>query len=327
MKQKIILDVDTGSDDAIAIITALLSEELEVLGITTVNGNLPVENTTENTLRIVDALGSTVPVYKGCETTLVADLYTTRRIKPIPKIDDEGNAIDYHSEFLNLEPSKTKVQDKNAVCFIIDTIMKSDNDIILVPVGPLTNIATAMRAEPRLAKKIKKIILMGGGYRIGNMTPVAEFNIWTDPEAAQIVLTSGCEVLLVPLDATHAGYMTHQQSIEYRKINTIPSNIMADLIDERITAYEFLQPMEVSGSAPIHDALALCAVIDETVLKDIRFMRIEVDFGGGLCDGMTVVDERPIVELPKNAYMALGCNREKFINMITERLIKNQLQK
>ncbi|ONI45226.1 hypothetical protein AN641_04435 [Candidatus Epulonipiscioides gigas] len=327
-KIKIILDVDTGSDDAIAIITALLSDELNVLGITTVNGNKPVENTTENTLRVLDAIGSKVPVYRGCCTTLISELSPARvsRVGAEETIDENGEVVAYHSEYLNLPSAKNKAQDKSAVCYIIETIMNSDDDISIVAVGPLTNIATAMRAEPRIINKIKRIVLMGGGYKVANVTPAAEFNIWKDPEAAQIVITSGANVLLVPLDATHAGCMTYKESEEFRKIGTPSSNIVAELIEERIKAYNAMQPMEIPDSAPPHDALAVCAIIDESVLKDIRFERIDVDFSGGLCDGMTVIDERPFTP-PKNAYIALGCDRNKFINMVRQRLIKNKLSK
>lgn len=205
-RKKIILDVDTGSDDAIAIMTAALSDELDVLGITTVNGNRPVMNTTENTLRVVDLLKADIPVYRGCEEPLVAGLIPERQLfrKTGDKEEVEGKTVTYHHEFLEeLPPSVTKAQDISAVRYLIETLNQSEGDITIIAVGPLTNLAVAMRSDPGICGKIKKLIIMGGGCRQTNTTSAAEFNIWKDPEAAQIVMTSGCEILLVPLDSTH----------------------------------------------------------------------------------------------------------------------------
>lgn len=216
-KAKVILDVDTGSDDAIAIMTAVKSEDLDVLAITTVNGNRPVPNTTENTLRVVDLLESDVPVYRGCEEPMVATLIPERQMfrktNDVEEVD--GHTVTYHHEYLEeLPPSTSKAQDISAVRYLIDALLESDGDITIIAVGPLTNIASAMRADPRVIGKIKKLVIMGGGHLQTNTSSAAEFNIWKDPEAAQIVLTSGCDVLLVPLDATHEGDVTLEESKE-----------------------------------------------------------------------------------------------------------------
>ncbi|MDR1506301.1 MAG: nucleoside hydrolase [Treponema sp.] len=320
--KKIILDVDTGSDDAIAVIAAVLSKELNILGITTVSGNQSVKDTTENTLRIMDVLNSDVPVYKGCSQPLVANLLPDRHSSgraPQSKIKGE-EIITYHSKtFEFLPPSKRKAQDRAAVLWIVDTLMASDGDITFIGVGPATNLALAMRIEPQIKQKLRQIIVMGGGYLLTNTTASSEFNVWEDPEAMQIVFTSGCDILLVPLDATHAGYITTEENEVIKAIGTPHAMCVYELLSQRIKAYDALQPMQVSGSTPPHDALAVCAAIDEHVLRGVISRRVDVDFGGNIADGMTVLDQR-IVACPPNLRIALDCDREKFVTMLTNLL-------
>lgn len=326
-KKKIILDVDTGSDDAIAIMTAVLSDELDVLGITTVNGNRPVMNTTENTLRVLDLLRSDIPVYRGCEEPMVAGLMPERQLfkKTNDKKELGGKTVTYHYEFLEeLPPSVSKAQDISAVQYLIKALNDSDGDITIIAVGPLTNLGVAMRADPGIINKIKKLIIMGGGCRQTNTTSAAEFNIWKDPEAAQIVLTSGCEILLVPLDATHRAYVDSEESMKLRQIGTPVGIATADLLDARIQAYDLMQPIECApyGSTPPHDALAVCAAIDETVLRDVRLCRVDVDCGGSWADGMTIVDPRVLTDQPENVHVAFNADREKFVSMLFDILGK-----
>ena len=326
-KKKIILDVDTGSDDAIAIMTAVLSDELDVLGITTVNGNRPVMNTTENTLRVLDLLKSDIPVYRGCEEPMVAGLMPERQLfkKTNDKKELGGKTVTYHYEFLEeLPPSVSKAQDISAVQYLIKALNDSDGDITIIAVGPLTNLGVAMRADPGIIDKIKKLIIMGGGCRQTNTTSAAEFNIWKDPEAAQIVLTSGCEILLVPLDATHRAYVDSEESMKLRQIGTPVGIATADLLDARIQAYDLMQPIECApyGSTPPHDALAVCAAIDETVLRDVRLCRVDVDCGGSWADGMTIVDPRVLTDQPENVHVAFNADREKFVSMLFDILGK-----
>ncbi len=189
---KVILDVDTGTDDAIAIMLALLSPELDVIGICSVNGNRGIEFTTENTLRVVEYLGAAqVPVHRGCVLPMVSTLSPGRRIN-IPYTGPEDPEDNVHGDYVDLPPATIKPAPGNAVSWLIDTLMESEGDITLVPVGPLTNIAMALRAEPAIAEKIKQIVLMGGGCREANITPSAEFNFWIDPEAANIVTSRWC---------------------------------------------------------------------------------------------------------------------------------------
>ena len=197
-KIKMILDVDTGSDDAVAIMLAALHEDVELLGITTVAGNKGLNFTTDNTLRVVDLLGMNIPVYKGCQSSMVCTLLPNRHGSyngmtgvSEDKVDENGEVITYHHDCLPIPPATSKAQSQNAVFWLIDTLMKSEGDIVLVPTGPLTNIAMAMRIEPAICSKIKEIVFMGGGFKIFNSTAAAEFNIWIDPEAC-LLYTSRC---------------------------------------------------------------------------------------------------------------------------------------
>jgi inosine-uridine nucleoside N-ribohydrolase len=322
MTHKIILDVDTGSDDAVAIMTAVLHPELEVVGICSVNGNKGIEYTTENTLRVVQLLKSDVPVFKGCAEPMVAKLFPGRHgwTKAQRSTVVDGRKVEYHSDYLAIPPATIASQRMNAVSWLVETLLASDGDITLVPVGPLTNIAMALRIEPAIIPKIKEIVLMGGGYQLTNTTSAAEFNIWEDPDAAQIVLGSGCKVTLVPLDATHAAYVTAEESREIRAIGTPVAIAAADFIDQRIEAYGMNQPMKVKAAAPVHDVLAVLAVVDPTVLQDVRFMRIDVDISGGFADGMTICDNRSVTDLPKNAFIAIDADRVKFVRMLIDTL-------
>ena len=320
-KEKIILDVDTGSDDAIAIICAALHPQLDLLALTTVCGNKPVPNTTENTLRVVDLLGMNIPVYRGCAEPMVAELIPERHAETrqtAASAVQDGEVIEYHGDYLELPPATSKIQRKSAVSYLIDTLLESDGDITLIAVGPLTNLGVAFRADPRIIEKIKRIVIMGGGHEVGNRTPSAEFNIWKDPEAAQIVFTSGCEILLVPLDATHVGVVTYADSEAIREINTPVAIAVSDFMDQRIKAYDALQPMAIAGSTPPHDALAVLAAVDESILDNIQLKRVDVDFGGGLADGRTIVDNRVPTDNPPNIRFAFSCHREKFVKMLMD---------
>lgn len=325
-KMKVILDCDTGSDDAVAILTAILSPSIDLLGISTVAGNKEINFTTDNTLRVVDMLRSNTPVYRGCWTSMVTKLlpsrhgdYTGMTGVSAEKKDDKGQVISYHHDCLPMPAPTSKEQPEHGVWWLIDTLMKSDGDITLIPTGPLTNIGMALRLEPRIAGKIKQIIFMGGGFKVFNATSASEFNIWADPEAAQIVLTSGVEkITMVPLDATHQANFTREDEAELRAVGTPLAIAVADLLDERITAYNAYQPQDLPDSAPLHDALCVAYLLDPKVLTDIRFMRVDVDMGGGFADGQTICDTRAFPDRPRNCYVALGADRVRFSRMIID---------
>lgn len=317
-KRKVILDVDTGSDDAVAIIAALLSKNLKVVGICTVAGNKPLPNTTENTLRVIDLMGSKVPVYRGCAQPMVKllDPYRSQLPMPEPLYDEEGKPVMIHQDYLPLPEAVSQPKPINAVTWLVDTLSKTTEKLTIIGVGPLTNIAMAIRTEPSIVENIEEILIMGGGHLMSNQTSAAEFNIWYDPEAAQIVLTCGAKITLVPLDATYDASLCLDDAKELRTLGKKTADFVAEMIEHRVAAYSKIRPMGREDITPLHDALVVCAAIDPTVLQDVRFMRVDVDCSGGVADGQTVCDTRARNQLPKNCHVALKGDSRKFFDML-----------
>ena len=315
-KKKVILDVDTGTDDAIAIMTAVMSENLEVLGVCAVNGNRGIDFTTENTLRVVEYLGKDIPVFRGCSLPMVVSLTEGRR-EDIPYKGPKDPQDNVHGDYIDLPPATIQEQPVSAVRWLVDTLMASEGDITLIPVGPLTNIAMALRIEPRIAQKIKRIVIMGGGCREVNITPTAEFNFWIDPEAAKIVFDCGCDILVVPLDATHAAAVSIRTAETLERKGTKPATLTARIIRQRQNAYKHWQPMADIDSVPVHDALAVCAVLDESVLGPVVETYADVDIGKGAADGMSIFDlDNRYKDRKKNVKVALGADPERFADML-----------
>jgi inosine-uridine nucleoside N-ribohydrolase len=317
MAEKVILDVDTGSDDTIAIMAAVLSRDIELLGITTVNGNRNVDITTENTLRVVDLLETNIPVYKGCHLPMVSTLLKGRRDN-VPFRGPENKEEDVHGDYLPATAAQSKPQPEHAVLWLVNTLANTKEKITLIFVGPLTNLAMALRINPQITANIKEIIIMGGGYLINNITSGAEFNFWVDPEAAKIVMDCGTPIRLVPLDATHVGYITAREAEEIRSIGTPAAKLCADLILKRLEGYRKFQPLDASDGVPIHDALAVCALLDPEVLNDLMEVHVDISFSPGITDGMSLCDVgRRNKDLKPNAIVAQSANREKFVEMLT----------
>lgn len=312
MAQKIILDVDTGTDDAVALMTAALSPDIELVGATTVNGNCPVDICTNNTLRVFDYIGVDIPVFEGYHLPMVATL-TPGRKPNMPR--QEPSKV--HGHYLDLPAPISKKQPQHAVDWLIETYMQSDGDIILVPVGPLTNIAMAIRKEPRIVEKIPEMVIMGGGHEVVNITASAEFNIWVDPEAARIVMQSGVPIRLVTLDATHQALFSRETCARLREIGTSAALASAIMAEHRIAAYNKWQPMKVIDSAPIHDALTVCAIIDPGVIETV-FVHVDVETQGELTDGRTVCDVHHRTGLEPNVHVALKADSNKFVAMMMD---------
>lgn len=309
MQQKIILDVDTGTDDAIAIMAAALAPEIELVGVTTVNGNCPVQYCTENTLRVLDHIGVSVPVHQGFGLPLVATLRPGRR--------PEFHASEYHGLHLDLPPARSRAGAQHAVDWLIETLLASNGDIIVVPTGPLTNIAAMLRKAPQVVEKIQEIVIMGGGHEIGNVTPAAEFNIWLDPEAARIVINSGCPIRLIPLDATHRALFSYATCAKLRALGTPAAEATALFTEQRIDAYNKHQPMDEPDTTPVHDALNVAAIIDPTVVETV-FVHVDVETQGELTDGRTVCDTHRRSGKAPNVHVALSADRAKFERMMLE---------
>jgi inosine-uridine nucleoside N-ribohydrolase len=307
-RTRVILDVDTGTDDAIAIMLAALHPEIDLAGVTTVAGNASVAHTTENSLRVLDHIGRDVPVFGGAPGPLVPSTAVADQSERSRKI---------HGDHLDLPEARSAAQTRRAAEFLIDSFPEG-GDIVLVPTGPLTNIATALTLDPGLAARIPRLVLMGGSHRRANVTPSAEFNIWADPEAARIVLRSGIrDLTVVPLDATHEALVSDADCDRLAALGTPAGVAAASIIRTRIEGYETIQPTGQGRSAPVHDALCIAALIDPAVIAT-RPAHIDVELTGELTRGRTVVDLRPISGQPANATWAHGADRERFLELLVD---------
>lgn len=304
-RRKIIIDCDPGHDDAIAILLAAASPKVELIGITTVAGNAEVDKTTVNALKVCEIAGlHDVPVAKGAGQPLVRQRETAPDIHGDSGMD--GPMLP--------EPTKTIVEE-HAVDFIIRELLQSDGDITLVPTGPLTNIAMALRKEPAIAPKIREIVLMGGGT-FGNWTPAAEFNIFVDAEAAKVVFESGVPIAMFGLDLTHQALATPEVQKRIKEIGNPVSDFVEELLQFFMQTYK-----EVFGfdGAPIHDACCVAYCIDPSVFT-CRKLHVDIETKGEFTYGMTVVDTLGTTGKEPNAHVALELDIDKFWNLMINAL-------
>ncbi len=305
---KVILDVDTGTDDAVALMVAALSPDIDLIGATSVNGNTTLDYTTENTLRVFDWIGMPeIPVYRGVD-------------RPMARSQVErGMATRIHGDLLDLPPVShgAELQAGHAVDWLIETYLQSDGDIVLCPVGPLTNIAMAIQKEPRIVDAIPEIVIMGGAHDHGNMTASAEFNIWLDPEAARIVVNCGRPIRMIPLDATHRALVSTEDAERLRALATPAGEAAARFVLKRIDGYDATQPMHRANAAPVHDALAVCAIIDPSVVTT-EYIPVDVEVHAELSLGRTVCDFRFRSGKPANVHFAMDADEPKFVSMLLD---------
>ncbi|MFC7395445.1 nucleoside hydrolase [Scopulibacillus cellulosilyticus] len=304
-KRKIIIDCDPGHDDAIAILLAAGSPNIDLRAITTVAGNAEVEKTAINALKVCEIAGlKDIPVARGAAGPL------TRKRETAPSIHGESGM---EGPSLPI-PRQTLVKD-HAVDVIIEELLSSKGDITLVPVGPLTNIALAMRKEPLIIPKIKEIVLMGGGMS-GNWTPAAEFNIFVDPEAANIVFESGVPITMAGLELTHQAVTTPEIIEQIQAISNPVSEFVVELLQYFSKTYK--DEFGFSG-APIHDACAVAYCIDPTVFTTKK-LRVDIETKGEFTSGMTVIDINGVTGREPNVNVAMELDKEKFWNMLINAL-------
>ncbi|MEA5051618.1 MAG: nucleoside hydrolase [Oscillospiraceae bacterium] len=316
--RKIILDVDTGSDDAVAIMSAILSKDIQLEAVCSVAGNKDIDKTTENTLRVVQLMGADVPVYRGCREPLVKFLCPDRlpaREGKGPLVVD-GKVVQMHADYLDIPKARRKEEAISAPEFYVQYLRRAKEPVTIVAVGPLTNVAAALLLDGTIVDKIEEIVIMGGGYNITNVTPTAEFNIWYDPEAAQRVIHCGAKVTLVPLDATHAACITRDDCRRFRALGTVPGDFAAALCEQRILVHNNAQPLAVPDAAAVHDALCIAYLIDPAVLKDVRRVHCDVGFRD-FCEGQTILDMRYYTE-PVNCSFAFGGDRFRFADILCD---------
>ncbi len=306
-KIKIIMDVDTGIDDAIAMCLACGNEKFDVLGFTTSFGNRRIEVTTENTLKILELIGKTdIPVAVGAKRPIVKE-YNPPEFSIVHGFDGLGDMKN------PLPKPQTKPIDKSAVEFMADTLRSSDEPITLVPVGPMTNVATLIMAHPELMPKIKQVMLMGGSTMRGNASPVAEANILADPEAAYILFKSGVKISMACLDATWKGYIGFDELEDFKNNNWLTKELYNMC---GIYAEHYRDRMKNPGIA-MHDSLTLAWLADPTLVKSEDYY-VTVDINGRYTYGMTVTDVRNVLHKKPNATVSLDVDRERFIKMIVD---------
>jgi inosine-uridine nucleoside N-ribohydrolase len=298
----VILDVDPGHDDAVALMLACAHPDLDLLAVTTVAGNVPIEKTTRNTLRVLSLVGCTdVPVGVGASEPLERPLHTAEDIHGKSGLDGSEEIPE-----TNFGPDK-----RRAVALIADTLRASPEPVTLVPVGPLTNIATFLREHPDLKDRIARISLMGGSMGHGNTTPAAEFNIYVDPEAAHEVFESGLPITMLGLDVTHQAAAGPDERERLRATGRV-GGVVAGFLDYFATTYESVFGFD---APPLHDPVAVAAVLEPGLLKT-RLMRVDVECGSDLTRGETVCDFHGVTGRTPNVEVGVELDREGFFRML-----------
>jgi len=303
MKIPVIIDTDPGMDDAIAIFLAFSSDRLDIKALTTVAGNIPIERTTRNALDLVGYIGKEVKVSKGAERPLIRTLETAEWVHGKTGL---GTLV--------LPENNKEVYNKKAWDTIYEEAQACEGKLQLICLGPLTNIAITLTVYPDIKDKIERITLMGGSSYLGNTTPSAEFNIYVDAEAADIVFKSGIPITMVSLDATNKSIVYQNEIEDICSIKSRISDVVRELLDFNAN---FRKKSEGLEGAIIHDALAVAAVIEPDVIqKENYYVAIETE--GKLTYGRTVIDMNRVTGNSPNAEVSLGLNRERFIEMLKE---------
>jgi purine nucleosidase len=313
-RRKIILDCDPGHDDAVAILLALASpEEIDLLAITCVAGNAPLVSTSLNALRVCElADRQDIPVYSGCARPMVRELVTAEEVHGSTGLDLPGG--------ITLPNPKMTLQSGHAVDFVIKTLLKEPPDsITLCTLGPLTNIALALVQEPLVASRIREIVFMGGAaINPGNTTPAAEFNIYVDPHAANVVFHSGVRLTMMGLDVTHQVLVTAERKERIRKIGGRTSTAVAEILSFYCRFDLDRYGME---GGPLHDPCVIAHLIDDAIFTT-RHVNVEVETDSSLTLGETVVDWWHMTDRTPNCHVGECANHERFFELLIERLAR-----
>jgi len=310
MTRKIIIDTDPGQDDAVAILLALGSPELEVLGLTAVAGNVPLPLTQKNARIVCELAGrSDIPVFAGCDRPLRHTLVTAEHVHGKTGLDGPQMA----DPVMPLQP-------QHGVDFIIDTLRAEPaGTVTLCPLGPLTNIATAFARAPDIIPRVQEIVLMGGAYfQVGNITPAAEFNIYVDPEAAKAVFGAGVPLVVAPLDVTHKALATAPRVAAFRALGTEVGRMVAEWTDffERFDKEKY-----GSAGAPLHDPCVIAYLLKPELFTG-RHVNVEIEVDSPLTRGMTVADWWGVTDRAPNALFLGDLDAEGFFALLVERLAR-----
>lgn len=310
MPRKIIIDTDPGQDDAVAILLALASPELEVLGITAVAGNVPLALTEVNALKICELAGRPdMAVYSGAGQPMLRRLVTAEHVHGKTGLDGP-----------DLPEPKMALAEGHAVDFIIDCLRAHDpGTVTLCPLGPLTNIALALNRAPDIAESVQEIVLMGGGFfEGGNITPSAEFNIYVDPHAAAVVFGSGIPITVMPLDVTHKALTSRESLDAFSALPNQTGPATAALLD-------FFERFDVekydSKGGPLHDPNVIAYLIRPELYSG-RHINVEIEIASELTMGATVADWWRVTDRKPNALWIRDLDRDGFFDLLLERLAR-----
>ena len=308
MAQKIIIDTDPGQDDAVAILLALASPEIEVLGVVAVAGNVPLALTEVNARKIVElAARADVPVFAGCDRPLARPLVTAEHVHGKTGLDG-----------IDLPEPALPLQAQHGVEFIIETLRReAAGSVTLVPIGPLTNIAEAFRRAPDIIGRVQRIVLMGGAYfEVGNITPAAEFNIYVDPEAAAEVFASGVPIVMMPLDVTHRA-LTSRDWVE--GMRALPGRCGPAVASWTDFFERYDREKYGSSGAPLHDPCTIAWLIRPDLFEG-REINVEIETEGKFTTGMSVADWWRVSGRAPNALFIRDLDRDGMFALLTERL-------
>ena len=310
MARKIIIDTDPGQDDAVAILLALASPELDVLGLVAVAGNVPLALTDVNARRILELADRIdVPVFAGASCPIVRPLVTAEHVHGRTGLDGA-----------DLPEPSIPPHPQHGVDFIIETMLAAEpGEVTLCTLGPLTNVALALRRAPEIAPRIREIVMMGGAYfEVGNITPAAEFNIYVDPHAADVVFRSGVPITVLPLDATHKVIATAPRLARLRGLGNRSGAVVAGMLgfSERFDNQKYGQ-----AGAPLHDPNVIAWLIAPELYTGRR-INVAIETASSLTLGMTVADYWRVTDRPANALFLRDVDAEGFFALLTERLAR-----
>ena len=308
MAEKIIIDTDPGQDDALAILLALASPEIEVLGIVAAAGNVPLSLTTKNIRKVCELAGrSDIKVFAGCSQPMTGPLVTAEHVHGATGLDGA-----------DLPEPTMPLQEQQGVDFIVETLASEPAGTVTVcTLGPLTNLGKALIRAPEIAARIKQIVLMGGGlFEGGNITPAAEFNIYVDPQAAAVVFGSGVPIVMMPLDVTHQTLTTRARVAAIQAIGTPLSDAVVGWLDyfERFDVAKY-----GSDGGPLHDPNVIAYLVKPELYSG-RLCNVEIETESELTKGMTVADWWGVSGRPKNAMFMRDVDADGFYGLLTERL-------
>lgn len=306
--REIIIDTDPGQDDAVAILLALASPELDVLGITAVAGNVPLALTELNSRKICELAGKPeTRVFAGASEPIDRKLVTAEHVHGKTGLDGP-----------TLPEPTMPLQDQHAVDFIIETVLARDaGEVTLCALGPLTNVAMALEKDPAIAERLAEIVLMGGGFfEGGNITPAAEFNIYVDPEAADIVFKSGVKLTVMPLDVTHKALTSRERVEAFRALGTRPGIATAELLDffERYDESKY-----GTDGGPLHDPNVIVWLLEPEIYSG-RQINVEIETGSPLTRGMTVADWWRVTDRSENCFFVRDLDDARFFELLVERI-------